>query len=156
MSITVTNSIEIDRPPAQVWAVVSDYAADTIWRKGIVEMTPDAEGPPQVGTHVREVLVLGGRRYTTETAVTDVGPGLTYGFAGTGTSGEVRGRRTVIGAGTPQSARFSYDVELNPIGPRTSSRRSWRAGWVAACDAICAACAAGRRAGSFVPEVATF
>ena len=97
-----------------MWAVVSDYAADTIWRKGIAEMTPDADGPPRVGTHVREVLVLGGRTYTTETAVTDVGPGLTYGFSGTGTSGEVRGRRTVVAAGTPQSARFSYDVELEP------------------------------------------
>ena len=114
MSITVTNSIDIERPPSEVWAVVSDYAADTIWRKGIAEMTPDADGPPRVGTRVREVLVLGGRTYTTETAVTDVGPGLTYGFSGTGTSGEVRGRRTVVAAGTPQSARFSYDVELEP------------------------------------------
>jgi hypothetical protein len=114
MSITVTNSIDIERPPAEVWAVVSDYAADTIWRKGIVEMTPDADGPPRVGTRVREVLVLGGRTYTTETAVTDVGPGLTYGFSGTGTSGEVRGRRTVVAADRPQSARFSYDVELEP------------------------------------------
>jgi Polyketide cyclase / dehydrase and lipid transport len=114
MTITVTNTVDIDRPPADVWAVVSDYATDTRWRKGIVEMTPDTDGPPQVGTRVREVLELAGRTYTTETAVTDVGPGLTYGFTGTGTSGQVSGRRTVTSGVSADSARFSYDVRLEP------------------------------------------
>jgi len=114
MAITVTNTVEIDRSPADVWAVVSDYATDTRWRKGIVEMTPDTDGPPQVGTRVREVLELAGRTYTTETAVTDVGPGLTYGFTGAGTSGRVSGRRTVTSGGSADSARFSYAVRLEP------------------------------------------
>jgi hypothetical protein len=114
MTITVTNAIEIDRAPDDVWAVVSDYAADTRWRKGIVEMTPDVDGPPRVGTRVREVLELAGRAYTTETAVTDVGPGLTYGFAGAGTSGRVSGRRTVTTSASGDSARFSYEVRLEP------------------------------------------
>jgi len=114
MTITVTNAIEIDRAPDDVWAVVSDYATDTRWRKGIVEMTPDVDGPPRVGTRVREVLELAGRTYTTETAVTDVGPGLTYGFAGAGTSGRVSGRRTVATSASGDSARFSYEVRLEP------------------------------------------
>jgi hypothetical protein len=114
MTITVTNAVDIDRPPADVWAVVSDYATDTRWRKGIVEMSPDTDGPPQVGTRVREVLELAGRTYTTETAVTDVGPGLTYGFTGTGTSGQVSGRRTVSSVASADSARFSYEVRLEP------------------------------------------
>jgi len=114
MTITVTNAIEIDRAPDDVWAVVSDYATDTRWRKGIVEMTPDVDGPPRVGTRVREVLELAGRTYTTETAVTDVGPGLTYGFAGAGTSGRVSGRRTVTTSASGDSARFSYEVRLEP------------------------------------------
>jgi hypothetical protein len=114
MTITVTNTVEIYRPPADVWAVVSDYATDTRWRKGIVEMTPDVDGPPQVGTRVREVLELAGRTYTTETAVTDVGPGLTYAFTGTGTSGRVSGRRTVTAGASADSARFSYEVMLEP------------------------------------------
>jgi len=50
---------------------------DTTWRNGITEMTPDHEGPPQVGTNVREVLQLAGRSYITETTVTEVGPGMT-------------------------------------------------------------------------------
>ena len=39
--------IEIPRPAEQVWAVVTDYATDTVWRKGITEMSPDRDGPPK-------------------------------------------------------------------------------------------------------------
>jgi Polyketide cyclase / dehydrase and lipid transport len=108
--------VTIDREPAEVWSVVSDYARDTVWRKGILEMTPDAPGAPRVGTKVREVLRLAGKEYTTDTVVTDAGPGMTYAFAGDGTSGGVRGRRTVRAGESAASAVFSYDVELEPAG----------------------------------------
>jgi hypothetical protein len=107
-------AIEISRPPEQVWDIVSDYEADQRWRKGIVEMTPDVPGVPRVGTHVREVLRLGGRDYVTETKVTEVGPGFSYRFEGAGTSGKVRGGRSVRPAGTPDASVFAYDVELEP------------------------------------------
>ena len=106
--------VEIPRPAEAVWAVVTDYAADTLWRKGITEMTPDRDGPPQVGTKVREVLRLGGREYVTDTEVTDVGPEMSYRFAGAGTSGVVRGRRSVVPGTSTGSAVFTYDVELEP------------------------------------------
>ena len=114
MSQAVITSIEIDREPGRVWDVISDYAADRRWRKGIVEMTPDTDGAPQVGTSVHEVLELGGKRYTTDTIVTEVGPGMTYRFEGAGDSGPVRGRRTVREGDAPGSARFTYEVELEP------------------------------------------
>jgi hypothetical protein len=60
------------------------------------------------------VLALGGREYITDTAVTEVGPDMSYRFAGTGTSGVVRGRRRVVPATSPNSAIFTYDVELEP------------------------------------------
>jgi hypothetical protein len=108
--------IEISRPPEDVWAVVSDYDTDTVWRKGILEMTPDVAGAPRVGTKVREVLHLGGRDYVTDTTVTEVGPDLSYRFAGSGTSGQVSGRRHVRPGSTAGSAVFGYDVALQPEG----------------------------------------
>jgi hypothetical protein len=39
--------IEIPRPADQVWAVVTDYATDTVWRKGITEMTPTGPARPK-------------------------------------------------------------------------------------------------------------
>ena len=116
MKATLDSSAEItiDRPPADVWSVVSDYAADQRWRRGIVEMTPDRPGAPQVGTRVREVLRLGGRDYVTDSTVTEAGPGMSYRFAGRGTSGEVHGGRSV--RERPGGTLFRYEVQLTPAG----------------------------------------
>jgi hypothetical protein len=108
--------VDINRPPEQVWAVVSDYAADTRWRKGIREMVPDVSGAPAVGTRVHEVLAVGGRAYTTDSVVTEAGPGMHYRFEGEGTTGVVRGGRTVVPGPVPTSSTFTYDVELEPRG----------------------------------------
>src|SRR5262245_52295263 len=124
-TLYTTVDIEIPRPAAAVWGVVTDYATDTVWRKGITEMTPDREGPPRVGTKVREVLTLGGRRYVTDTEVTEVGPGMSYRFAGRGTSGVVRGRRSVEPRGAG-SAVFTYDVEVEPEAISPLARRVMR------------------------------
>jgi Polyketide cyclase / dehydrase and lipid transport len=104
--------IEIAGRPERVWAVVGDYALDARWRKGIVEMTPDVAGAPKVGTKVHEVLELAGRRYTTDSEVTEVGP-MRYRFAGANETGEVRGGRSVRPGSTPGSAHFTYDVEVD-------------------------------------------
>lgn len=113
-ALTTKVDVAIDRPADDVWSVVTDYATDTEWRKGISAMTPDRDGPPAVGTNVREVLQLAGREYVTDTTVTEVGPGMTYAFAGQGTSGVVRGRRTVEPGARAGSSVFRYDVELEP------------------------------------------
>ena len=42
-------AVEIDRGPDEVWPVVSDYASDTQWRKGITEMTPRPAGSARGG-----------------------------------------------------------------------------------------------------------
>ena len=106
--------VEIQRTPAEIWELVSDYDADARWRKGIREMTPDVPGQPRVGTNVREVLHIAGRDYVTQTTVTEVGPGFSYRFAGEGDSGQVRGRRSVRPGTTSGSSVFAYDVELVP------------------------------------------
>ena len=115
MSATIHThlDVEIARPASAVWAFVSDYPSDTRWRKGITEMTPDREGAPSVGTKIREVLRLAGKTYVTNTAVTEVGPDMSYRFEGSGTAGMVRGGRTVVET-APGSSIFTYDVEVEP------------------------------------------
>jgi hypothetical protein len=113
-TIHTSVDVEIARCEADVWAVVADYGTDTAWRRGITEMTPDVDGPPAVGTHVREVLQLGGRTYTTDSTVTEVGPGRSYRFAGAGTSGAVSGGRRVVAGPRPGTSVFTYDVDLEP------------------------------------------
>jgi uncharacterized protein YndB with AHSA1/START domain len=44
-TIRVEESVQIARPPAEVWDAIADYAFDLEWRKGLREMTPDPPGP---------------------------------------------------------------------------------------------------------------
>ena len=76
-------------------------------------VAPCVPTAPAVGTHVREVLKLAGKEYVTDTTVTETGPGLSYRFAGAGTSGAVRGGRRVWADESGRSI-FRYDVELEP------------------------------------------
>jgi len=114
-ALVIEESVPIRRTAEEVWAMVTDYESDHRWRPGITEMTPDPPGPPAVGTRVREVLKTGGRSYVTDSTVTSVGPGLTYRFSGTGTTGGVEGSRTVV-ASAPGESVFTYRVELTLTG----------------------------------------
>ena len=88
-TLYTTVDVEIPRPADVVWSVVTDYATDTEWRKGITEMTPDREGPPAVGTQVREVLHLGGQ-------LVSIGGGLRYWVEDTDASPEGLALRFVV------------------------------------------------------------
>ena len=114
-TLLIEEAVRIGRTPDAVWAIVTDYSSDHLWRPGITEMTPDPPGPPAVGTRVREVLQTGGRSYVTESTVTSVGPGMTYRFSGAGTTGGVDGSRTVVPTGADE-ALFTYRVELTLTG----------------------------------------
>ncbi len=109
--------VEIAREPEQVWAIVGDYAQDVHWRKGITEMTPDTPGLARLGTRVREVLKMAGSTYTTESVVTEFGPGRRYRFAGQGDGGRVTGGRMVRPGPRLGTSIFTYDVEVEPTLP---------------------------------------
>jgi hypothetical protein len=114
-TLLIEESIRVARSPDAVWALVTDYSSDHLWRPRITEMTPDPEGPPAVGTRVREVLESGGRSYVTDSVVKSVGPGMTSRFSGSGTTGGVDGGRTVKAIGV-NDADFTYRVELELQG----------------------------------------
>ena len=48
--VRVEESVEIRRPPAEVWDAIADYSFDREWRNGLLDMTPDPPGPPAAGT----------------------------------------------------------------------------------------------------------
>src|SRR5262245_7066832 len=59
-SFTASTEIDVDRPAAEVWAVVADYERDPEWRDGVVTMDPSAPGPVTAGTTTAEELHMGG------------------------------------------------------------------------------------------------
>jgi hypothetical protein len=113
-AIHIDETILIDRPVTDVWAAIADYDLDLQWRDGLTEMTPTPPGPPQVGTQVREVLRRAGRTYTATAVVDDVQPGISYHFAGHGTSGHIDGRRHVHPGPDPDTTQFTYAVDIHP------------------------------------------
>jgi len=116
MGIHVQESIEIARPPGEVWDAIADYSYDREWRKGLTAMTPDPPGPPVVGTKVHEVVENSGREYVADTVVTSLDPGVAYEFAGSGTIGGLSGGRSVQPSGDGGGSVFTYDIRLEPTG----------------------------------------
>ena len=115
-TIRVEESVQIARPPDEVWDAIADYDFDLEWRKGLREMRPDPPGPPADGTRVHEVVRTSGRDYVADTVVTDVEPGVSYRFAGKGTIGGVGGGRAVRTDEAGPGAVFTYAIELEPKG----------------------------------------
>jgi hypothetical protein len=99
-TVRVEESVEIARSPAEVWDAIADYAFDLQWRKGLREMSPDPPGGPSPGTRV----------------VTDLDPGVSYRFKGSGTIGGLSGGRAVRADGSGNGAVFTYTIELEPKG----------------------------------------
>ena len=114
MTVRVEESVQIDRPPAKVWDAISDFSFDLEWRKGLSKMAPDHAGGPAVGTRVHEVVKSSGRTHIADKVVTDLNPGVSYRFAGSGTIGGLGGARTVRPHG--EGAMFTYEIELKPKG----------------------------------------
>jgi hypothetical protein len=115
-TIHVEESVEIARSPGEVWDAIADYGFDREWRKGLREMTPDPPGAPALGTKVHEVVRSSGRDYVADAVVTDLRPGVSYRFAGTGTIGGLGGGRAVRADDAGTGAVFSYAIELEPQG----------------------------------------
>ena len=112
----VEESVRIDRSPAEVWEAIADYGFDREWRNGLRDMTPDPPGPPAVGTKVHEVVRTSGRDYVADTVVTELDPGVSYRFMGSGTIGGLSGGRSVRPDAAGGGAVFTYTIELEPTG----------------------------------------
>ncbi len=115
-TVRIQESVQIDRPPAEVWEAIADYSLDLQWRRGLLEMAPDPPGGPAVGTRVHEVVHSSGRDFVADTSVTDLEPGVSYRFAGSGTIGGLEGGRTVEPNPDGTGAVFTYEIGLKPTG----------------------------------------
>ncbi len=70
----ITEHIHIDRPPEDVWAVVSDPSTHTAWRPALVEFRQVSEGPLGVGSRIREKIRWRGREIEIADVVTALDP----------------------------------------------------------------------------------
>lgn len=94
----IDETITIAAPPADVWAVLSDYDQDHRWRADVVTMIPTPSGPARPGTTTHEVVRFLGSDYVTDATITLVEEGLDgrrLRFEGAGDGTVVVGERSV-------------------------------------------------------------
>jgi Polyketide cyclase / dehydrase and lipid transport len=104
----ITEQIEIDASPADVWAVVSDLSTHTAWRPSLVEFRQVSAGPLAVGSRVREVLRWRGRDLVLDDVVTVLDPE----------------RRFALSGSWP-AADFDLELRLEPLPDGTRVTFDW-------------------------------
>jgi carbon monoxide dehydrogenase subunit G len=78
----ITEQIEIQASPAEVWAVVSDLSTHVAWRPALVEFSQVGDEPLAVGSRIREVLRWRGRELVLDDVVTALEPERRFGLTG--------------------------------------------------------------------------
>ncbi|MDH4176592.1 MAG: SRPBCC family protein [Thermoleophilia bacterium] len=104
----ITEQIEIDAPPTDVWAVVSDLTTHTTWRPALVEFRQVSEGPLVVGSRIREVLRWRGRDVELDDVVTAIEP-----------------ERLFALRGAWSGAEFELELRLEPTASGTRVTMDW-------------------------------
>ncbi len=114
MGITISDSVEINRPAGEVFAYLIDVSNDSKWQKGLAEAKFTSEGPVAVGaTGVHRAKVMG--------MTIEVGWQLTEyeEFRRTGwkfMSGPFTGNESYTLEFAPGGTKFLHAAELRPKG----------------------------------------
>jgi carbon monoxide dehydrogenase subunit G len=103
---TITQSVTVDRPVAEVWDFLSNFENTTRWSRGVLEARQTSHGPLGVGSTLQTVVKAFGRRRTADYLVTEYEPN--HGFAFEVTSG-------------PMTTRARYSVEPAGAGTRLTA-----------------------------------
>lgn len=110
----ITASVRIDRPAAQVAAVVLDWTHDPRWRSAVTRFDLDPAGRAVVGQRLVEELRFAGLRFTTPTTVTEA-DSLSAAYAGGNGAFVVSGSRHVEPRGAG-ACEVRTEVLLTPRG----------------------------------------
>lgn len=79
----IEKTIEIARPPAEVFAVLADIEAANAWIPGLKSSQKLTPGPIAAGTKARQVKFLQGKDRPIDLTVATVDPGRKLSFIGT-------------------------------------------------------------------------
>ncbi len=110
----ITQSIEIDRRPEEVFAYLDQPERHGEWQSGIVSARVETDGPVGVGTRVREMRKMGGREQDTSYEITEHEPPRRTSFRGT--VGPVRPVGTVTVEPVGDGSRSRVSIEFDLVG----------------------------------------
>ena len=113
--ITITSSVDIDRPADDVFAVVTDFPRNPTWQRGMKRCAWTSEPPLRVGSTYTQHARFLGKDLTNAFEVTELDPGRRVRFASTGGTFPIRVTRSVD-ALSPSASRFTEEVEGDARG----------------------------------------
>ena len=120
----IVTTVEIDRPPARVFACATDPALFPQWQKGVedghLEGPADGTGAPAVGTRCVTTRRIGGASRPVTSVLTHVDPPRTWRVRGT--DGPIRATVDVlVEPVTDSRSRLTISVDFTA----TASARTW-------------------------------
>jgi uncharacterized protein YndB with AHSA1/START domain len=108
---TASHTIEIDRSPAEVFALATDLARWPEWQEEVTRVTVEGAGGLQVGTRMHTTRKFGFRHMTMGTEVTTLDAPRAFAFRGI--DGPVRGSGRVVLESLDDGARTRMTFELD-------------------------------------------
>jgi uncharacterized membrane protein len=108
----ITNSIEISRPPEEVFAYIDDLARHGEWQEQLVSVRVDTDGPTRVGSRATETRRVPGGKQTYTYEITEHDPPRSFAFRGL--DGPIRpsGRGTIEPVGDGSRSRVTIQLDL--------------------------------------------
>ena len=114
----IVHSIEIDRPPDEVFAYVSDPSRFADWQNDVVRVRMEGEPLPGVGSRFTTTRRIGRAEQTMTQEITENNPPISW--AARGVAGPIRPNASIlvdaIDDGTRSCVTFSLDFEGHGIG----------------------------------------
>ena len=110
----ISTSVEIARPPEDVFAYITDVSRHPEWQEGLVSANLETDGPLHVGSRAvhRRKLGLGTVAVTSE--ITALDPPHVVAFRGL--DGPIRGEGTQRVEPTGAGSRVSFEMEMRGHG----------------------------------------
>ena len=114
----IVSSIDIARPPGEVFAYATDPSRFPEWQRDVVRVRIEGDGPPGVGSRFTTTRRVGGTERTMTQEVTELRPPRSWAVHGV--DGPIRPSANVtvepLDGGARSRVRFALDFEGHGIG----------------------------------------
>lgn len=107
---TISETIEVDRPPETVFAYVTDPARFGEWQENVTGGHLDADGPPAVGDTCRTVRRIGFAQRPVTSVITSIDPPKSWSVRGT--DGPIRAEVDVTVRPLDGGSRSALTIEI--------------------------------------------
>lgn len=107
----IVSTVEIARPPDEVFAYVTDPSRFAEWQEGVVSGRIEGGGPPVVGSRYTTTRRIGGAERTTTSEITEISPPRSWAVHGV--DGPIRAIVNVTVEPLNENSRSRVRLELD-------------------------------------------